>query len=49
MGPKVQAACRFVERTGGWAAIGPIEDAGAIGSGTAGTFTESAALYLCPV
>jgi carbamate kinase len=26
MGPKVEAACRFVERTGGTAVIGPLED-----------------------
>jgi carbamate kinase len=42
MGPKVEAACRFVERTGGWAAIGAIEEAGAIVSGTAGTCIEPA-------
>ena len=40
MGPKVEAACRFVERTGGWAAIGALEEAGAILSGAAGTFIE---------
>jgi carbamate kinase len=48
MGPKVEAACRFVERTGGWAAIGALEDAGAIVSGAAGTFIEPAPVYLCP-
>jgi carbamate kinase len=37
MGPKVEAACRFVERTGGWAAIGPLEEASAVVAGTAGT------------
>jgi carbamate kinase len=49
MGPKVQAACRFVERTGGWAAIGPIEQADAIVSGSAGTFIEPVARHVCPV
>jgi carbamate kinase len=37
MGPKVEAACRFVERTGGLAAIGALEDAEAILAGRAGT------------
>jgi carbamate kinase len=37
MGPKVEAACRFVERTGGLAAIGALEDAEAILAGHAGT------------
>lgn len=27
MGPKVEAACRFVETTGGWAAIGALDEA----------------------
>jgi carbamate kinase len=48
MGPKVEAACRFVERTGGWAAIGALEEAAAIVSGAAGTFIEPARQYLCP-
>jgi carbamate kinase len=48
MGPKVEAACRFVERTGGWAAIGALEDAGAIVCRTAGTFIEPAPLFLSP-
>jgi carbamate kinase len=30
MGPKVDAVCRFVERTGGFAAIGPLADAAAV-------------------
>lgn len=42
MGPKVEAACRFVERTGGWAAIGALEQAGAIVAGSAGTWIEPA-------
>lgn len=37
MGPKVAASCRFVERTGGLAGIGRLEDATAILDGKAGT------------
>lgn len=37
MGPKVEAVCRFVERTGDLAAIGRLEDAVAILRGEAGT------------
>jgi carbamate kinase len=37
MGPKVDAACRFVERTGRIAAIGAMDQAMAILAGTAGT------------
>ncbi|WP_193605215.1 carbamate kinase [Nocardioides dongkuii] len=37
MGPKVEAVCRFVELTGGIAAIGRLEDAPAILRGEAGT------------
>lgn len=37
MGPKVAAACRFVEITGGRAGIGRLEDAAKILAGTAGT------------
>ena len=37
MGPKIEAACRFVERTGGIAAIGALDQAGAILAGEAGT------------
>jgi carbamate kinase len=37
MGPKVEAACRFVERGGGRAAIGQLEDAAAVLAGSAGT------------
>jgi len=37
MGPKVEAACRFVERTGGTAAIGALEQAAEILAGDAGT------------
>jgi carbamate kinase len=37
MGPKVRAACSFVEETGGFAAIGSIEDTSALLRGEAGT------------
>ena len=37
MGPKVDASCRFVERTGGRAAIGSLAQAPAIVRGDAGT------------
>ncbi|MEZ5100900.1 MAG: carbamate kinase [Thermoleophilia bacterium] len=37
MGPKVEAACRFVEATGGLAAIGALEDAPAVLAGERGT------------
>jgi carbamate kinase len=37
MGPKVEAACRFVEATGRRAAIGALEDAARIVRGRAGT------------
>jgi carbamate kinase len=37
MGPKVEAACRFAERTGRFAAIGAMEQAPAILAGRAGT------------
>lgn len=42
MGPKVEAACRFVEATGGTAAIGALEDAAAIVRGEAGTIVSPA-------
>lgn len=37
MGPKVDAACRFVERTGRMAAIGALDQAADLLAGTAGT------------
>ena len=37
MGPKVEAACRFAERTGRRAAIGALDDAAALVDGDAGT------------
>jgi carbamate kinase len=40
MGPKVEAACRFVERTGGVAAIGALDEAAEILAGRAGTIVS---------
>ena len=37
MGPKAEAACRFVERTGGLAAIGALADAARVLAGDTGT------------
>jgi carbamate kinase len=37
MGPKIEAGCRFVERTGGEAVIGSLADLGAVSRGEAGT------------
>jgi carbamate kinase len=45
MGPKVDAACRFVELTGGVAAIGRLEDAVGILSGEAGTIITPSGEY----
>jgi carbamate kinase len=42
MGPKVQAACRFAERTGGMAAIGSLADAAEILRGRRGTRVHAA-------
>lgn len=42
MGPKVQAACRFADRTGGIAAIGSLADAAALLEGRAGTRVRTA-------
>jgi carbamate kinase len=42
MAPKIEAACRFVERTGGGAAIGALADVGALARGTRGTQIEPA-------
>lgn len=41
IGPKVEAACRFVERTGGRAGIGAIDQAVAILAGRAGTLVRA--------
>jgi len=40
MGPKVEAACRFVEATGRRATIGRLEDAADLLDGTRGTIVE---------
>ena len=40
MGPKVEAACTFVERTGGWAGIGALEEIGDILGSRRGTVVE---------
>lgn len=40
MGPKVEAACRFVEATGKRAMIGSLEEAGDLVRGTRGTIVE---------
>jgi len=41
MGPKVEAACDFVDGGGGFAAIGRLGDAGALVEGTAGTRVDA--------
>lgn len=48
MGPKVDAACRFAETTGGMAAIGRLEDSQAIIAGTAGTIVTPSGRYERP-
>jgi carbamate kinase len=45
MGPKVDAACRFVELTGGVAAIGRLEDAATILRGETGTIVTPSGEY----
>ena len=40
MGPKVEAACYFVEKSGGKAIIGAMEDLDRITEGVAGTWVE---------
>lgn len=45
MGPKVDAVCRFVEHTGGMAAIGSLNDAVAILRGSAGTIVTPSGEY----
>jgi carbamate kinase len=42
MGPKVDAACRFVERTGKPAAIGALDEVQHLLDGTSGTQVVSA-------
>ncbi len=41
MAPKVEAACRFVEATGGYSGIGRLQDAAAILAGHAGTIIRT--------
>ena len=48
MGPKVSAVCRFVELTGGVAAIGRLEDASDILRGLAGTIVTPDGAYAGP-
>jgi carbamate kinase len=43
MGPKIEAACRFVERTGCEAVIGSLGDLAAVAHGDAGTRVTPAA------
>jgi carbamate kinase len=45
MGPKVEAVCRFVERTGRMAEIGRLQDARAILAGTVGTVVTPSGQY----
>ena len=45
MGPKVAAACRFVEVTGGRAGIGRLEDSAKILAGTAGTLVTPTGMW----
>lgn len=45
MGPKVEAACRFVELTGDMAAVGRLEDAAALLEGTTGTIITPGGNY----
>ncbi|GAA3811638.1 carbamate kinase [Nocardioides panacisoli] len=45
MGPKVEAACRFVELTGGVAAIGALEDVAEMLAGRAGTVVTPTGRY----
>jgi carbamate kinase len=45
MGPKVEAACRFVERAGGEAVIGSLAELGAVSRGEAGTRIAASVLH----
>ena len=45
MGPKIDAACRFVEHTGHTAAIGALDDSEAILAGKAGTIITPSGTY----
>ena len=48
MGPKIEAACRFVERTGGEAVIGSLAELGPISRGEAGTRIAAAVPLAVP-
>ena len=48
MGPKVEAACRFVERTGGDAVIGSLAELDAVSRGEAGTRIAAAVPLAVP-
>ena len=48
MGPKIEAVCRFVERTGGEASIGSLAELGAIARGEAGTRVASGVAIAVP-
>jgi len=48
MGPKIEAVCRFVERTGGEASIGSLAELGAIVRGEAGTRVASGVAIAVP-
>jgi carbamate kinase len=48
MGPKVEAVCRFVELTGGTAAIGSLREVDAILTGKAGTIVTPSGTYRDP-
>ncbi|MGB5678798.1 MAG: carbamate kinase, partial [Gammaproteobacteria bacterium] len=47
MAPKVEAACEFVEQTGGIAGIGQLKDAAKILTGEAGTVIASDVIQAC--
>ena len=48
MGPKVKAACRFVERTGGEAMIGSLSELVRVSRGEAGTRITPAGALAVP-
>jgi carbamate kinase len=48
MGPKVEAACRFVERAGGEASIGALSDLASVVRGDGGTRVAAAAATVTP-
>jgi carbamate kinase len=48
MGPKVEAACRFVEHTGGEAVIGSLAELDLVSRGEAGTWIAPARELAAP-